>query len=88
MTSEMSTPSEAEFGSVSGSGLDRTYITRSGDTLEAIAGFFYGDEQHRQRLIDDNPDFASVQPGETLPAGTRLSVSEDPSRGDTVASPS
>ena len=57
---------ESNFGTVVGSGLDRTYITKQGDTLEAIAAFFYGDPVHRQRLIDDIPDFASLQPGDTV----------------------
>ena len=76
---------ESNFGQTSGSGMDRVYTTKQGDTLEDLAAFFYGDPVHRQRLIDDNPDFTSLQPGEAVPAGTTLRVSEDPSRGDTVA---
>ena len=75
---------ESSFGQTSGSGMDRVYTTKQGDTLEDIAAFFYGDPAHRQRLIDDNPDFASLPPGETMPAGTTLHVSEDAGRGDTV----
>ena len=36
-------------GSVSGSGRDRRYTTRDGDTLEGLAAFFYGSEAHVQR---------------------------------------
>ena len=71
-------------GSVVGSGAERVYVTKAGDTLEALAGFFYGDIAHRQRLLDDNPELAG-RSGD-LPAGTRLRVPEDPTRGDTVAS--
>ncbi len=76
---------ESNFGQASGSGMDRVYTTKQGDTLEDLAAFFYGDPVHRQRLIDDNPDFASLPSGETVPAGTTLKVSEDATRGDTVA---
>ena len=76
---------ESSFGQTSGSGMDRVYTTKQGDTLEDIAAFFYGDPAHRQRLIDDNPDFASLPSGGTVPAGTTLKVSEDAARGDTVA---
>lgn len=80
----MTSESESSFGQVIGSGKERVYITKPGDTLEDIAAFFYGDPVHRQRIIDDNPDFAGLSPGETVPAGTRLSVGLDPERGDTV----
>ena len=77
------TPSSAE-GSIKGTGLERTYTTRGGDTLEAIATYFYGDPIHKQRLIDDNP---SLQPydGKEMPANTEIKVGEDAGRGDTVA---
>ena len=67
---------KSEFGTVRGSGLDRTSTTK--------AAFFYGDSVHRQRLIDDNPDSASLHAGEPVPAGSTLQVSEDASRGDIV----
>jgi len=70
-------------GTVVGGGPERVYVTKAGDTLEALAGFFYGDPAHRQRLLDDNPELA--QQGGDVPAGTRLRVPEDPTRGDTVA---
>ena len=76
--------SESDFGTVQGAGAERTYMTRPGDTLEAIAAYFYGSEEHRSRLVEENPDFASTAPGDTLPAGTTLRVSFDPDRGDTV----
>ena len=81
----MTTSDESRFGRMSGSGMERTYVTKQGDTLEDIAAYFYGDPAQRQRLIDDNPAFASLAPGETVPAGTTLAVSEDPNRGDSVA---
>lgn len=84
----MTQSSESDLGSVSGSGKMRTYTAKQGDTLEAIAAYFYGSEVQRQRLIDDNPDFAALQPGDTVPAGTVLQVGEDPERGDAVASTS
>ncbi len=76
---------ESSFGQMSGSGKDRTYTTKQGDTLEDLAAFFYGDPVHRQRLIDDNPEVAALPPGDALPAGMTLHVSEDAERGDTVA---
>ena len=79
----MTSASESDFGTMQGSGLDRTYITRQGDTLDAIAAFFYGDGAHVARVQEENPDFASMGPGETLPAGTPLRVSFNPEKGDT-----
>lgn len=75
-------PSNA--GAVTGSGLDRTYISREGDTLEAIGAYFYGDPAQKQRLIDDNPSLQAYD-GKPLPAGFEIKVSEDTSRGDTVS---
>ena len=72
------------YGQVTGSGAERVYITKEGDMLADLAGFFYGDAAHRQRLLDDNPELA--QEGEPLPAGLRLRIPEDPERGDAVAS--
>ena len=73
----------SEFGIVHGSGMGREYVTREGDTLEAIGAYFYGDPVHAQRLIDDNPSVQAYS-GKPLPAGIRLKVSEDASRGDAV----
>ncbi len=72
------------LGQVSGSGLERIYTTKEGDTLADLAAFFYGDAGQMQRLIDDNP--ALPTDGASLPAGTPLHVPEDSSRGDAVAS--
>jgi hypothetical protein len=72
-----------DYGKVLGAGRDRVYITKEGDTLGDIAAFFYGDSQHQQRLLDDNPE---LSPDEILPAGMRLRVSEDAERGDAVGS--
>ena len=55
---------ESAFGTMQGRGLNRTDITKQGDTREAIVAFFYGDPAYRRRLIDDNPDSASLQPGQ------------------------
>ena len=74
---------ESDFGKVHGSGMGREYVTRDGDTLEAIGAYFYGDPVHAQRLIDDNPSVQEYS-GKPLPAGIRLKVSEDASRGDAV----
>lgn len=76
---------ETSFGRTVGSGKERSYTTKPGDTLESIAAYFYGAEVQRQRIIDDNPAFAIVQPGDTLPVGTLLQVGDDPERGDTPA---
>lgn len=76
-------PASAE-GTVSGSGLDRTYTTKTGDTLEEIAAYFYGDRVQKQRLIDDNP-FLTRYDGVQLPGGMQIHVSEDASRGDAVS---
>jgi hypothetical protein len=73
------------WGQTSGSGLERVYTTKPGDTLEDLAGYFYGDPAQRQRLIDDNPELARWESGAQVPGGTRIKVSEDASRGDTVA---
>ena len=83
-TENYSAPDEANFGQTSGEGTERTYVTKQGDTLEDIAAYFYGDPIHRQRLIDDNPDLAAVQPGDSVPAGMTLRVGLDPERGDAV----
>lgn len=76
-------PSASAAGSVVGSGLERVYITKEGDRLEDVAAFFYGSPEHHQRLRDDNPSVAGWSG--PLPAGTRLNVSEDTSRGDAVS---
>jgi len=87
MTSDNSYVSDhSKWGQVEGSGLERTYVTKPGDTLDDVAAFFYGDPAHRQRLIDDNPELARWQSGDQVPGGTRIKVSEDASRGDTVSS--
>ena len=83
-TENYSSPDETGFGQTSGEGTERTYVTKQGDTLEDIAAYFYGDPVHRQRLIDDNPDLAAVQPGESAPAGMTLRVGLDAARGDAV----
>lgn len=76
---------QTKWGQVTGSGMDRIYTTKVGDTLEDVAGFFYGDPKHRQRIIDDNPEWAGWQAGEPVPGGARIKVSEDTARGDTVS---
>ena len=83
-TENYRSPQEASFGQTSGEGRERSYVTKQGDTLEDIAAYFYGDPVQRQRLIDDNPDLAAVQPGDTVPAGMQLTVGLDPERGDAV----
>jgi phage tail protein X len=75
---------QERWGQTEGSGLERTYVTKPGDTLEDIASYFYGDPAQRQRLIDDNPDLARWQPGDQVPGGTRITVGEDEARGDSV----
>ncbi len=78
------TNESGEYGQVTGTGSERVYTTKEGDMLADVAGFFYGDAAHRQRLLDDNPEVAHE--GEPLPAGVPLRIPEDPERGDTVAS--
>jgi hypothetical protein len=73
----------ATYGTVVGSGQTRVYVTKEGDLLEDIASYFYGSSEQHQRIRDDNP--AMVGWSGPLPAGVRLNVSEDPSRGDAVA---
>ena len=80
MTQDAST-----YGQVTGSGTDRTYTTKEGDTLEDIAALFYGDPAQKQRLLDENPELTPDSP--VLTPGMRLRVSEDTDRGDTVSSP-
>ncbi|MBA3339308.1 MAG: tail protein X [Geodermatophilaceae bacterium] len=75
------TTDSGEYGQASGGGLERSYTTKEGDTLDDLAGFFYGDAAHRQRLLDDNPELAADAP---LAPGTRLRVPEDAERGDTA----
>lgn len=86
MTSDNYVSDRNKWGQVEGSGLERTYVTKPGDTLDDVAAFFYGDAVHRQRLIDDNPELARWGPGEQVPGGTRIKVSEDAARGDTTPS--
>ena len=77
------TPAEtSDHGQVIGQGMSRQYVTRAGDTLEAIGAYFYGDPKHAQRLRDDNPQLATYHGA--LPGGLRLQVGEDPNRGDTL----
>lgn len=76
---------QSRWGQLSGSGVDRAYISKPGDTLEDLASFFYGDPAQRQRIIDDNSDWATLKPGAALPGGSRLKMSEDAARGDSVA---
>jgi nucleoid-associated protein YgaU len=71
-------------GKVEGAGMERTYTTKAGDRMEAIAAYFYGDPVHKQRLLDDNPALRAFD-GRDLPAGLEIKVGEDPNRGDTVA---
>lgn len=75
---------DAAFGRTRGAGIGRTYTTKPGDTLEAIAAYFYGDPVRRQRIIDDNPMLAGIKPAAMIPAGWTLNVSDDPARGDTA----
>lgn len=82
--SQWSAPAASNEGRVSESGVNRMYTTRPGDTLEAIAAFFYGNPAQRQRIIDDNPGLGAMQPGATLSPGTNLHVGEDAARGDSV----
>jgi hypothetical protein len=87
MTSDNSYVSDkSKWGQAEGSGVERTYVTKPGDTLDDVAAFFYGDASHRQRLIDDNPELSRWQSGDQVPGGTRIKVSEDAARGDTVSS--
>jgi phage tail protein X len=76
-------PDTSDHGQVIGQGVSRQYVTRAGDTLEAIGAYFYGDATHAQRLRDDNPQLATYRG--PLPGGLRLNVGEDASRGDTLA---
>ena len=71
---------DAGYGQRSGRSTGREYVTRDGDTLEAIGAYFYGDPIHAQRLLDDNPQLQGHSG--PLPAGMRLKVSDDASRGD------
>ena len=72
------------YGQVTGSGRDRTYTTKEGDTLEDVAALFYGDPTHTQRLLDDNPELTADSPA--LTPGMTLRVAEDAERGDAVSS--
>ena len=85
MTQDNYESDQSLWGQTSGSGVERAYVTKPGDTLEDLAGYFYGDAAQRQRLIDDNPDLARWEAGAQVPGGTRIKVAEDASRGDTVA---
>ncbi len=76
---------QSKWGTIEGSGLSRVYVSRPGDTLESVAAFFYGDPIHRARIVEENPDWERYQTGAAVPAGTRLKVSEDASKGDAVA---
>ena len=70
---------DAKYGQLSGGSTGREYVTRDGDTLEAIGAYFYGDPIHAQRLLDDNPQLQGHSG--PLPAGMRLKVSDDADRG-------
>ena|SRR5215203_1274784 len=83
-TPAVATPASTE-GKVSGSGLNRTYVTKAGDKLEDIAAYFYGAAVQKQRLIDDNA-WLQAYDGKVLPANMTINVSEDPNRGDAVPS--
>lgn len=72
----------SDYGTVIGTGMNRVYVSRPGDSMAAIAAFFYGDATHRQRLLDDNPELEKYMGA--LPGGIRIRVSEDAGRGDTV----
>jgi hypothetical protein len=71
-----------DYGKVEGSGTERVYITKEGDTLHDVAAFFYGDPAHKQRLVDDNPELTADA---VLTPGMRLRVGEDAERGDSVS---
>lgn len=75
---------QSDHGTVIGSGLERVYVTREGDTLEAIGAYFYGDPVQAQRLLDDNPEMNLRQYGEKLPGGLRIKAGEDAARGDFI----
>lgn len=85
MTTDRYERDQGLWGQASGSGLERTYVTKPGDTLNDVAGFFYGDAAHHVRLVEENPDLSRWAPDDQIPGGTRIKVSEDASRGDTTA---
>lgn len=66
----------SNFGTVTGAGAERVYVTKDGDTFEAIATYFYGAEVHKQRILDENPS-AMIYNNLRIPGGVSLRVSED-----------
>ena len=81
---ETSAPAAASNeGVTSGSGADRTYTSRAGDTLEAIAAYFYGDPVHSRRLLEENPSLA--QHSGSLPGGVQMRVPADAAPAEAAA---
>ena len=70
-------------GQVTGSGRERVYTTKEGDTLADLAAFFYGDSSHTARLLRENPELNADTT--ELQAGMRLRISDDADRGDAVS---
>lgn len=64
----------SSHGTVVGSGAERTYIAREGQTVEEIAAYFYGDAAHTQSLFDQNPYLE--QRGSALPGGLPIRIHE------------
>ena len=64
-------------GEARGDGLNRSYMTKAGDTLEAIAAFFYGSEERRDALIERNYGLDQYGPNATLPSGFVLRVPDE-----------
>lgn len=50
--------------------MSRTYMTRDGEMLDAIAAHVYGSEAAVHDIIDANPGIASMP--ERLPAGVKI----------------
>lgn len=65
----------SSHGTVIGSGAERVYITKDGQSVDELAAYFYGDAAHAVRIRDENPVLAGFSGA--LPGGLRLVISED-----------
>ena len=65
------------WGQAQGSGSDRVYVSRVGDSLQSVAAFFYGDPVHAARITQENPAWAAYKTDANLPGGSILRMPED-----------
>lgn len=73
----MPDPTPEQYGQTFGEGLNRSYVTKEGDTPESVAAYFYGSESRRDALKDRNPAIAGYAEMASIRPGMRLRVPDE-----------